>query len=64
MAMLKEEALAYHAKGCPGKIEIRVTKPAATQRDLSLAYSPGVAHAVQAVADDPEAAFGTRARAI
>lgn len=57
MAMLREEALEYHAKGRPGKIEIRVTKPAATQRDLSLAYSPGVAHAVQAVADDPEAAF-------
>lgn len=57
MAMLREEALAYHAKGRPGKIEIRVTKPAATQRDLSLAYSPGVAHAVQAVADDAEAAF-------
>src|SRR5690606_335310 len=57
MAMLKEEALAYHAKGRPGKIEIRVTKPASTQRDLSLAYSPGVAHAVQAVADDPETAF-------
>ena len=57
MALLREEALEYHSKGRPGKIEIRVTKPASTQRDLSLAYSPGVAYAVQAVADDPEAAF-------
>lgn len=40
---LMKEALAYHAEGGPGKIEIRPTKPDATQYDLSLAYSPGVA---------------------
>ncbi|MCK5166486.1 MAG: NADP-dependent malic enzyme, partial [Rhodospirillaceae bacterium] len=38
-----QEALAFHAEGRPGKIEIRATKPLASQRDLSLAYSPGVA---------------------
>ena len=38
-----QEALLFHAHGRPGKIEIRPTKPLTTQRDLSLAYSPGVA---------------------
>ena len=38
-----EEALALHASGRPGKLEIRITKPLTTARDLSLAYSPGVA---------------------
>ena len=46
-----EEALAFHSQGRPGKIEIVATKPMATQRDLSLAYSPGVAIPVQAIAD-------------
>lgn len=41
-AQLKEEALYYHAKGQPGKIEVVPTKETANQRDLSLAYSPGV----------------------
>ena len=49
-----EEALLFHSKGKPGKLEINPTKPMATQRDLSLAYSPGVAVPVQAIADDPE----------
>ncbi len=52
-----EEALDFHAKGRPGKLEITPTKPMATQRDLSLAYSPGVAVPVQAIADDPSRAF-------
>ena len=39
----REQALEYHAKGRPGKIEVVPTKEAKTQRDLSLAYSPGVA---------------------
>ena len=39
----REDALAYHASGRKGKIEVVPTKPTATQRDLSLAYSPGVA---------------------
>ncbi len=51
------EALLYHSAGRPGKIEIIASKPMATQRDLSLAYSPGVAVPVQAIADDPAAAF-------
>ena len=51
------EALIYHSTGRPGKIEIVASKPMATQRDLSLAYSPGVAVPVQAIADRPETAY-------
>ena len=47
------EALLFHSEGRPGKLEIVATKPMATQRDLSLAYSPGVAVPVRAIADDP-----------
>ncbi|OFX60655.1 MAG: malic enzyme [Bacteroidetes bacterium GWB2_41_8] len=42
--LTKEDALCYHAEGRPGKLEVITTKPHSTQRDLSLAYSPGVAH--------------------
>ncbi|MDD7971879.1 NADP-dependent malic enzyme [Roseinatronobacter alkalisoli] len=52
-----EEALAYHHAPAPGKYEIVASKPMATQADLSLAYSPGVAIPVQAIADDPQAAY-------
>ncbi|TDQ56731.1 malate dehydrogenase (oxaloacetate-decarboxylating)(NADP+) [Phaeovulum veldkampii DSM 11550] len=52
-----EEALAYHLDPRPGKYEITATKPMTTQRDLSLAYSPGVAVPVQAIADMPETAY-------
>jgi malate dehydrogenase (oxaloacetate-decarboxylating)(NADP+) len=52
-----EEALAYHLDPRPGKYEITATKPMTTQRDLSLAYSPGVAVPVQAIADNPETAY-------
>ncbi|MER9394093.1 MULTISPECIES: NADP-dependent malic enzyme [unclassified Mesorhizobium] len=52
-----EEALEFHAMGRPGKLEIVATKPMATQRDLSLAYSPGVAVPVLAIAEDPSRAF-------
>ncbi|WP_306417819.1 NADP-dependent malic enzyme [Roseinatronobacter sp. S2] len=52
-----EEALAYHHAPTPGKYEITASKPMATQADLSLAYSPGVAIPVQAIADDPQAAY-------
>jgi malate dehydrogenase (oxaloacetate-decarboxylating)(NADP+) len=48
-----QEALQFHAQGKPGKLEITPTKPLATQRDLSLAYSPGVAIPVQAIAHNP-----------
>ncbi len=56
------EALAFHSQGKPGKLEIRPTKPMATQRDLSLAYSPGVAVPVRAIAEDPAKAYEYTAR--
>jgi malate dehydrogenase (oxaloacetate-decarboxylating)(NADP+) len=52
-----DEALAFHAGSKPGKLEITPTKPMATQRDLSLAYSPGVAVPVLAIAENPELAY-------
>jgi malate dehydrogenase (oxaloacetate-decarboxylating)(NADP+) len=52
-----QEALAFHSQGRPGKLEIVPSKPMATQRDLSLAYSPGVAVPVKAIAEDPSKAF-------
>ncbi len=53
----EQEALDFHSRGKPGKLEITPTKPMATQRDLSLAYSPGVAVPVKAIAADPQAAY-------
>ncbi|WP_209426294.1 NADP-dependent malic enzyme [Pararhodobacter sp. SW119] len=52
-----EEALAYHFEPVPGKLEVIASKPMATQRDLSLAYSPGVAVPVEAIARDPILAY-------
>ncbi len=52
-----QEALQFHAQGKPGKLEITPTKPLATQRDLSLAYSPGVAVPVLAIAQNPATAY-------
>lgn len=52
-----QEALQFHSKGRPGKFQIAPTKPMATQRDLSLAYSPGVAVPVKAIAEDPSRAY-------
>lgn len=52
-----QEALDFHSQGRPGKLEITPTKPMATQRDLSLAYSPGVAVPVKAIAEDPATAY-------
>ncbi|HVB90427.1 MAG TPA: NADP-dependent malic enzyme [Beijerinckiaceae bacterium] len=52
-----QEALQFHSQGRPGKLEIVATKPMATQRDLSLAYSPGVAVPVKAIAADPSKAY-------
>ncbi len=49
-----EEALAFHAGAKPGKLEVNPTKPMATQRDLSLAYSPGVAVPVLRIAENPD----------
>lgn len=53
----EQEALNFHAEGRPGKLEIVPTKPMATQRDLSLAYSPGVAVPVEAIARDRALAY-------
>ncbi|WP_417449057.1 NADP-dependent malic enzyme [Kordiimonas sp.] len=56
------EALRFHSSGRPGKIEITPTKPMATQRDLSLAYSPGVAVPVKEIARDPDTAYDYTAK--
>ncbi len=58
----EREALFYHSTMRPGKIEIIASKPMVTQRDLSLAYSPGVAVPVQAIADDPSKAYDYTAK--
>jgi malate dehydrogenase (oxaloacetate-decarboxylating)(NADP+) len=52
-----QEALLFHSQGKPGKLEVVATKPMATQRDLSLAYSPGVAVPVLAIAEDESKAY-------
>ena len=62
MSFTKQDALDYHRKGRPGKIEVVATKPLATQRDLSLAYSPGVAEACLEIDRDPLQAFELTAR--
>ena len=56
-SVTEQEALDFHAQGRPGKLEITPTKAMATQRDLSLAYSPGVAVPVKAIAADPATAY-------
>jgi len=58
----EEEALEFHSRGRPGKIEIVATKPMATQRDLALAYSPGVAVPVRAIAENPGCAYDYTAK--
>ncbi|MGB5485326.1 NADP-dependent malic enzyme [Parasphingorhabdus sp.] len=58
----EREALLFHSHGRPGKIEIIASKPMATQRDLSLAYSPGVAVPVRAIAEDPSKAYDYTAK--
>ncbi len=60
---LRDAALAYHRLPKPGKLEISATKPLANQRDLALAYSPGVAAACLAIAEDPGEASSLTARA-
>lgn len=54
---LKQAALDYHANPIPGKTATALTKPCDTQSELSLAYTPGVAAPVRAIAEDPEAAY-------
>ena len=58
----RDEALDFHSRGRPGKIEIIASKPMATQRDLSLAYSPGVAVPVEEIAADPGKAYDLTAK--
>jgi malate dehydrogenase (oxaloacetate-decarboxylating)(NADP+) len=53
----RQAALDYHASPIPGKLAVTITKPADDQRDLSLAYSPGVAEPVREIARDPELAY-------
>ena len=62
MSYTREDALEYHSGGRPGKIAVVPTKPASTQRDLSLAYSPGVAEPCREIARDPEEVFRYTAR--
>src|SRR3954465_6169806 len=57
-----QEALQFHAQGRPGKLEVVATKPMATQRDLSLAYSPGCAGPGLAIAETPALAFDYTAK--
>jgi malate dehydrogenase (oxaloacetate-decarboxylating)(NADP+) len=62
MSITREEVFEYHRRGRPGKIEVVPTKPLDTQRDLSLAYSPGVAQPVLEIDKRPEAAYEFTAR--
>ncbi len=59
---LRESALEYHRLPTPGKISVTATKPLANQRDLALAYSPGVAYACELIKDDPREAASVTAR--
>ena len=59
---LRRQALEYHEKGTPGKISITATKQLVNQRDLALAYSPGVAAACEEIVNDPANAFRYTAR--
>jgi malate dehydrogenase (oxaloacetate-decarboxylating)(NADP+) len=63
MKITPEDVFEYHSRGRAGKIEVRPTKPLSTQRDLSLAYSPGVAEAVKAISTNPDHAYDYTARA-
>ena len=58
----EEEALEFHSKGRPGKLEIAATKPLTTQHDLSLAYSPGVAFPCLSIERDPAVAYDLTAK--
>ncbi len=62
MDQKRQAALDYHSEGRPGKIEVIPTKPVATQAELSLAYSPGVAEPCREIEKDPDSAFSYTAR--
>jgi hypothetical protein len=63
MAISPQDVFEYHRRGRPGKIEVTPTKPLSTQRELSLAYSPGVAEAVLEIASRPLPAYELTAKA-
>src|SRR5574341_2274697 len=63
MAVTTQEVFEYHRRGRPGKIEVIPTKPMTTQRDLSLAYTPGVAQVVEELERNPAAAYEYTAKA-
>ena len=62
MPVTKQEVLDYHRLGRPGKIQVVPTKPTQTQRDFSLAYTPGVAEVTLEVVRDPEMAYELTAK--
>lgn len=62
IVVTEDEALDFHASGKPGKLEVTPTKPLTTQRDLSLAYSPGVAIPCVKIAENPDAAYDYTAK--
>src|SRR2546426_11540959 len=62
MSIRRQEALDYHAQGRPGKIQVSPTKPFKDQRDLSLAYTPGVAEPCREIAARPEEAYAYTAK--
>src|SRR5437588_4414123 len=57
MSIRRQEALDYHSRGRPGKIQVSPTKPFKNQRDLSLAYTPGVAEPCLEIAANPDTAY-------
>ena len=57
MSDFRQKALDYHQYPTPGKISVELTKPADSAKDLALAYSPGVAEPVRAIAEDPDNAY-------
>lgn len=61
---LRQSALEYHQYPTPGKIQVAPTKPLTTQRDLALAYSPGVAAACDAIVEDPNNAYKYTSRGL
>src|SRR2546422_5837214 len=62
MPSRRQEALDYHAQGRPGKIQVSPTKPFKNQRDLSLAYTPGVAEPCREIAERPDEAYSYTAK--
>src|SRR2546430_13546555 len=62
MSSRRQDALDYHAQGRPGKIQVSPTKPFKNQRDLSLAYTPGVAEPCREIAERPDEVYSYTAK--